>query len=363
MTQAEIERSTDQPRAATERNLSIDAHFQRLAEAHVPKYRFGVAGPRDFKTWQRELLPQVRALLGEAPETVNLNPELIVEWQEHGLIKEKVVFDVEPGLSVHAYVFRPADAKGPLPGILCCHGHGRAGKEAVMGTALDAAGQQETAALNYAYGLEMAKAGFATIAIDWRGFGDRDDRRKPHHHDVIGNRDICNVHYLRETILGRTVLGANVHDGKRALDYFCQQDFVDGERIGVMGLSFGGTMTTWMALCDERIKAADIICYADRFADFGMRDVNFCGSQIVPGLYALCDLPDLHGLIAPRPLLVEVGVHDQCFRVQSAMSCYRETEKIYEAAGVRNRLELDLFPGSHAWGANKSVAFFQTALG
>ena len=46
-------------------------------------------------------------------------------------------------------------------------------------------------------------------------------------------------------------------------------------------------MATWMALCDPRIKAANVICYSDRFSDMGMRDVNFCGSQITPGLYAL----------------------------------------------------------------------------
>ena len=90
-----------------------------------------------------------------------------------------------------------------------------------------------------------------------------------------------------------------------------------------------------------------------------MRDVNFCGSQITPGLYELCDVPDLHGLIAPRPLLVEIGAYDECFKIESAMSCFREVEKIYAAAGVRDRLELDLFEGGHRWGGNKSVEFFR----
>jgi hypothetical protein len=154
----------------------------------------------------------------------------------------------------------------------------------------------------------------------------------------------------------------NVHDGKCALDYLCQQSFVDSKNVGVMGLSFGGTMTTWMALMDDRIKAADIICYSDRFSDFGMRDVNFCGSQITPGVYELCDVPDLHGLIAPRPLLVEIGSYDDCFMIDSAMSCYKEVEKIYGAAGAADRLELDLFEGGHKWGGNKSVAFFKKHL-
>jgi hypothetical protein len=160
-----------------------------------------------------------------------------------------------------------------------------------------------------------------------------------------------------------TVLGMDINDGMCALDYLCQQDFVDPNHIGVMGLSFGGCMATWMGICDERVKAADVICYSDRFADFGLRDVNFCGSQITPGLFELCDVPDLQGLIAPRPLLVEIGSYDECFKVDSAMSCYHEVEKIYEAAGTRELLELDLFEGGHRWGGNKSVAFFRKWLG
>ena len=68
-------------------------------------------------------------------------------------------------------------------------------------------------------------------------------------------------------------------------------------------------------------------------------------------------------MIAPRPLLVEIGTYDECFKLDSAMSCWREVEKIYQAAGVRDRLELDLFEGGHQWGGNKSLAFFNKWLG
>ena len=121
-------------------------------------------------------------------------------------------------------------------------------------------------------------------------------------------------------------------------------------------------MAAWVAICDQRIKATDIICYSERFADFGMRDINFCGSQITPGLYELCDVPDLHGLIAPRPLLVEIGAYDEGFEVESAMSCFREVEKIYTSAGVRKNLELDLFEGGHQWGGRKTLGFFKKHL-
>lgn len=347
------------------RNLSVNAYFRETAARHVPRYRYT---GQDFARWRSELLPAVRATLGCIPQRVPLNAQVQAEWRDDGLIKQRVVFDVEHGLSAVAYVFRPETSNGHrLPAILACHGHSPFGKESVMGNRSSPALVNDIESQNYDYGLRMAQAGFVTIAIDWRGFGERDDRRKPNSHGLshepaVTGRDLCNQHYLRASVLGMTVLGMDLHDACCALDYLCQQPFVDRERVGVMGLSLGGVMATWMAIVDERIKAADVICYSDRFADFGMRDVNFCGSQITPGLYALCDVPDLHGLIAPKPLLVEIGAYDGCFKVESAMSCYHEVKTIYSAAGVSDRLELDLFEGGHRWGANKSLEFFRKHL-
>jgi len=345
-----------------DRNLSVNALFRRIGRRQRPRYRFDGTGADDWRAWREQLLPALRESLGRMPEPVPLNPEILGEWQGDGLVKQKLVFDVEDGLSATAYLYRPASATGALPGILACHGHGPFGKDSVMGNRGTPDHRANVERLNYDYGLEMAKAGHVVIAIDWRGFGERDDRVKPNQNDIFGARDPCNVHYVRATMLGRTVLGMDVHDGKCALDYLCGLDCVNADRIGVMGLSFGGTMTTWMSLCDERIKAADIICYSDRFADFAMRDANTCGSQVTPGLFALCDMPDLHGLIAPRPLLVEIGSFDNCFLVGSAVSCYREVEKIYAAAGASDMLELELFEGGHQWAGKKSFEFFAKHL-
>jgi dienelactone hydrolase len=345
------------------RNLSVNHYWLQRARNHTPRFRFGGSDQSQWRQWHDGLLPAVKSTLGPGPEKVPLNPEIQAEWRHEGLIKQRVIFDVEEGLSAVAYVFRPEKAHGRLPAILCCHGHGPYGKEAVMGNAYSPAQAANIKELNYDYGLQMAKAGFVTVAIDLRGFGERDDRRKPNHNDLAHGRDQCNIHYLNATLLGTTTLAQNVNDNSCAIDYLCGQSFVDPNRIGVMGLSQGGTMTTWMSICDERIKATNILCYSDRFANFAYRDANFCGSQITPGLFALCDLPDLQGLIAPRPLLVEMGVFDHCFMVDSAMSCFKEVEKIYAAAGARDRLEQDLFEGAHAWGAHRSVDFFTRHLG
>src|SRR5215207_1902173 len=113
------------------RNLSVNTYFREQSAQHVPRLRY--AG-QDVDRWRDELLPAVRETLGRMPDRVPLNAQVQAEWREHGLIKQRVIFDVEDGLSAVAYVFRPDSTNGSRPpAILACHGHGPFGKESVMG--------------------------------------------------------------------------------------------------------------------------------------------------------------------------------------------------------------------------------------
>jgi dienelactone hydrolase len=210
----------------------------------------------------------------------------------------------------------------------------------------------------------MAELGYVTYAIDWMGKGERNDDSKPNSPNRVPmRRDWCDVYYLHATMLGTTPLAMNLAQARVATDFVRGLDGVDGDRLGVMGLSGGGTMALWTALADERFAATEIICYSDLWAAFGIRDINYCGSQVAPGLYALVDLPDLQGLLAPRPLLIDIGAYDTCFRSETALDCYHQLEQIYRAAGAAENLELDLFPGEHGWGGRRSAEFFGNHLG
>lgn len=345
----------------TDRNLSPFEYFQNLASSHKPRHTFTGKTSQDVARWKRTLLPKVLATLGHRPQKVPMRPKLLAQWQEDGLVKQRWVIDVQPKLSATLLVFRPNGlAKGERrPAILCCHGHGQFGKDSVMGLRTDSARTAEIDNFNYDYGLQMAHAGFVTYALDWLGFGERHNLAKPSFKDVSGQRDPCNIHYLCASLLGSTVLAMNCHDASCATDFVTAMPFVDPKRLGVMGLSYGGTMTTWMMLTDSRFIAADVICYAGPFSEIAYRTHNICGSQITPGLFELCDVSDLQGLIAPKPLLVELGVHDNCFLIDHALNQnYHHVQRIYRAAGATDKLQLDLFANEHRWGGNKSVDFF-----
>jgi hypothetical protein len=347
----------------TIRNLSPNQMFIEMAKAHTPQYQFAGSTPEDFDAWKAEALPKVVATLGDYPERVDPNPQLLAEWQYKGLRRQRWIIDVQPYLSATLLVNIPEGAGDEkLPTILACHGHGQFGKEPVMGNDSSPELRQAIADHGYNYGEVMAQQGFVTYAIDWIAFGERDDTHKPNHLSTARGRDWCNLYYLHATMFGMTSLSINVAHGKAATDFVSTLPNVDPDRLGVMGLSGGGTMTLWMTLCDERFRASEIICYSDLWWAFGMRDTNYCGMQVAPGLFKLVDLPDLQGLVAPRPLLITIGANDTCFKVDTAMQCYRQVERIYAAAGWRDRLELDLHPGEHGWAGNKSEAFFRRYL-
>ncbi len=341
------------------RNLSPQKMFERMALEHKPLNAFD-PGQETFAAWKARTLPKVLATTGDWPGKVDPTPELVVEWVEDDVAKQRWLLDVGPHASATLLINRPTGAAaGPkLPALLCWHGHGRFGKDSVMGNKSSSDRKAEIEGCNYDYGHQMAKAGFLTYAIDWMGVGERNDNNKPHFFNHNGGRDWCNLYYLHATMLGMTSLSINLAHGHAATDFVTSLPDVDAGRVGVMGLSGGGTMTLWTALTDPRMKAAEIICYSDLWALFGIRDLNYCGAQVAPGLFKLVDLPDLQGLLAPTPLLVDIGIHDSCFVVDNATACFERVKTIYQAAGVGERLELDLFPGEHGWGGRKSTDFF-----
>jgi hypothetical protein len=344
------------------RNLSAQDMFAAWAREHTPEYSFEATKPASFEQWKAAVWPQVLATLGDWPTDVEPNAQLLAEFTHDGLLKQRWMLDVGHHASVIFQINYPENfdrhSGEKKPAIQCWHGHGHLGKEPVMGNDSTPEYRAAIEGHNYNFGHQMAKAGFITYAIDWMNHGDRLEGRGPNWNTQAGNRDWCNLYYLQATMLGMTALSINLAHGKAATSFACSLPGVDGDKLGVMGLSGGGTMTTWSALCDKRFKAAEIICYSDLWALFGYRDINYCGMQVAPGLYKLVDLPDLQGLIAPRPLLIDIGAFDDCFNSEGALECFRQLENIYTAANARENLELDLFPGNHAWGGNKSIEFF-----
>ncbi|WP_052947583.1 alpha/beta hydrolase family protein [Aneurinibacillus tyrosinisolvens] len=337
------------------RNFSLWTYFMERGAEIRPSLAYQGG---DVREWQPRLLTKVQELLGDFPPSVPLEAETIWKVEENGLIKEKIVFNSEPFASIPALVIRGAELSVDRkhPGLLCLHGHGPFGKDSVAGVRSTQAHRDIIQLYNYDYAVQFARQGYITITPDFRNFGERSDG------DLYPGRDSCNVHFIRGLLMGINLITLNIWDIMKTMDYFMGRPEVDENRIGAIGLSFGGTMVLHSAGLDSRIKAAGIVCALTTYEEYAIKMGNFCGSQFIPGIYQYADLADLAGLIAPRPLLIENGVFDDGFPIEASLKAQEQLKRIYQAAGAENRLEIDLFEGAHQFSGRKAFSFFEKWL-
>ncbi len=335
--------------------------WERTAAEWVPLLRFQGTNVADWESWRVRAHAKYLELLGELPARTPLDAEIEYSVRDGDLIRERVVFQAEEHMSVPCLVVRPHDMKsdGTNAAILCCHGHGKSGKDAVMGVRSSADAIAEISRANYNYGETMARHGYLTIAPDLRAFGERADPWR----EGMQPESYCDAQFVKGALVGIYTLSRNVWDLRCCLDYLETRSEVDRNRLGMMGLSYGGTVSAFTAAADPRVKATDVICFINPWGEFGIRQwLNLCGSQVLPGVYRWFDTDDIAGLIAPRPLLLEMGIYDDCFLIQDTLRGLQGVQRIYRAAGASDKIWDDVFGGGHSWGANKSLRFFQTYL-
>ena len=337
---------------AAQRFLTVEQGVEQLLKA-TPPLHFDGTGKTEWEKWRETFRNNLVNDLGPSPEALPLEVETLERIQFNGYTREKIIFNPDPFSSIPAYILIPdeATAENPAPAVLCAHGHG-IGKDGAVGIVDDYQKQ---------YAVELAQHGFVTIAPDWRCFGERKDRdewaRRP-------GRDGCNIAYLAFGYFGYQLLQLNISDGQRCLDYLQSRPEVDSHRLGCMGCSFGGTMTTYISAMDQRVKAAVIVCYLSTLTD-ALNDRgrgNTCGSQFMFGLRKAGDIADVAGLIAPRACMVQIGSDDMCFIEADALQAFKHVEKIYEASGHRDRLVLDHFQGEHEIDLEPGIQFLEERL-
>jgi len=317
---------------------------------------FNATTKEEAETWHKKMYNKLVELLGGFPSTCDLNPEIVSSEPEEGYTRYKVVFDSEPGMSVVAWLLVPDNIKPGerRPAVIALHGHNDAGKDNVTGRDYgDKARQEVIEHANYDYGKQFALRGYVVIAQDHRRWNERD-----YGFTALRPRDPCNVLFIESMLFGLNPLMMNVWDTMRCVDYLKTREDVDGDRIGTVGLSYGGTVSLFTAAIDPRIKAAIVSCYLTTYEALALTLHNFCGSQAVTGLLKYAEIADAAGLIAPRPALYEIGIYDKGFPIEASRKAFAHVKQIYEVMGVGDRVEADEFPEGHKFSGRKAYNFF-----
>ncbi|MFC0214642.1 alpha/beta hydrolase family protein [Paenibacillus chartarius] len=338
-----------------------DAYIEQLYKNETRRLSFQAASASEWQAWRKELLARFKESLGAFHDVGFTGEARIVETVDCGdYVRERLELRTAESLLMPTYLLIPkrqgnAGRKPPL--VVACHGHGY-GSKAAVGLLPDGQDSGDDPNVHHKFGVSLVQRGFAVIVPELIGFGDRKLEHEP-----IVNRDTNSCFPIGAFLLmiGKSIAGLRIQETIAAIDYACGRDDIDSSRIGIYGLSGGGLIAAYTAALDERIRAAVISCYTNTFRD-SILDRRHCLDNYIPHILAYAEMPDLIGLIAPRPLFVEAGVNDHLFPLHGTKQALEVLERVYLAAGVPERLSSVLFPGGHEVCGEQSYPWLERML-
>ena len=324
--------------------------------------RFTATTAEAALAWQTETRAALSERIGfqEWP-AVDPAPEVIESVDRGDLIREKIVIRTSDHTLMPVYLVRPHDLPAPAPTVIAFHGHGYGVKD-IVGLWEDGSERKTPDGYHTDFALALARLGFLVAAPEISCFGERSTDFSRLDRPFGGPVPTTCAHTSALAFhLGGSTVGLRVLDGRRLVDYLLARDDVDGERIGAMGIS-GGGMHTFFSMCiDERIRAGVVSGYycSHRDSIFG---VHHCPCNYVPGLAEFGDLHDLIGLIAPRPLFVEAGTHDEIFPVEGVRRSVELGSQVYDVFGAPGFPEVEYFEGRHRINGAGAYRFLRDRL-
>jgi len=333
---------------------------RRLYERQKQNLGFKARSQAQTRRWQNVLRARLKTLLGGlAGKKIPLNPRVTLRRSFKEYTRETVVFQSRPGLAMAGYLLLPRGLRGPAPCVICLPGHGR-GADSIVGLddkdRMRPFGKWDEYQNDFA--LQCVAHGFAAFAVEQLGFG---CRRDPAAVAQGKGGSSCQPAAGAALLFGQTMAGWRVWDVMRTVDYLETRTEIAPGRIGVMGISGGGTVALYSAALDARLKAAVLSCSFNTFRD-SIMSISHCIDNYVPGILGEAEMHDIAGLIAPRALFVEAGSKDPIFPVSGVRLAYGKTRKIYERLGAKDRMGLEIFKGGHEIHGKKAFDFLKTVL-
>ena len=341
-----------------DRKFDPVAYTRDLYAAAPRQLRFRARNRREAEAWQKTLRSKLTELVGGFPAVRTPLRAIPLETRAFpGYVREKIVFDSQPGVSVLAYLLLPEKVRRPAAVMICVPGHGR-GVDDIVGIDEQGGERTDKAGYQHDFAIQVAEAGMAALAIEPMGFG---CRRDPINGRIGLSRKACDPAAGGALLVGQTMIGWRAWDVMRAIDYIATRSELDQSRVGCMGISGGGTVTVFATALDPRIRAALVSGYLNTFRD-SIGSLAHCIDNYVPGILNWAEMHDLAGLIAPRPLFVESGERDNIFPIRASVESFNEVRKIYDVFGAADRVEQEVFQAEHVFWGRRGIPFLARHL-
>jgi len=313
---------------------------------------------KDYET-QRAALEKKFLELIKMPEK-KTKPVAIIEYEDtsNPLYDEiRFVIETEPDFYVPAHLVTPKGAlkklpegsKG-LPLVICLQGHNDGmhlslAKEAYPGREYKEAGKDRE------FALQAISHGYAAIAMEQRGFGELALPGAP-------IAKTCHMIAWQCALMGTTMLGRRLLDVSCLLDVVESEfDFIDRNKIGIMGNSGGGTSSFYAACIDKRIKITMPSCSFCTIID-SWGSSHHCDCAYIPDMLNYMEMQDLTALIAPRPMIAVAGLYDDIQPIEGVRIAFDKAKEIYAAAGAADNAQLVVGPEGHRFYADLAWPVF-----
>jgi dienelactone hydrolase len=322
----------------------VDVHRQILELAAQQEQRrrtrfAQVKSQADLATLQEELRRDFLELLDGFPEKTGAPPvKKTGQIEADDYVIEKLAYESYPDYFVPALLYKPKQRSGRGPAILSPCGHSHTGKAADTYQILH---------------INLAKRGFVVLTYDPVGQGERSQ-----YWDAVQKKSRFNLGCGEHAVLGNPLylLGTSlarfrIWDGMRGLDYLESLPEVDPTKLGCVGNSGGGTLTAYISALDPRVAVAAICCYITtlprRMANRIQEDPDADPEQDIFGFVSRgIDHAGLLALRTPRPTLLGTARLD-FFPIEGAKQSFAEAQRLYEVAGVPERVQRAESPQRH----------------
>jgi dienelactone hydrolase len=297
---------------------AVPAADRRATELRHLNMVCAFQAPRTKEEWvgraaelRRQIL--VSAGLWPPPPRTPLNASVFgkVDCGDHTI--EKVYFESYPGFYVTGNLYRPKEVGGKIPAVLCTHGHwlyGRVENQQLSSGPLRAA--------------SFARLGFVAFAYDMVGYGDS----AAVSHKFADHRQAL----APESLWGVNLLGLQLWNSVRAVDFLESLPEVDAGRIGCTGESGGASQTFLLTAVDDRIKVSAPV----NMISAKMQGGSLC--ENAPNLRVDTNNMEIGAMMAPRPMLMISSSRD--WTRNTLKFEYPAVRGVYRLFGAEDRLQL-----------------------
>jgi dienelactone hydrolase len=317
--------------------------FWKKLRGHTTQDWSSVIAPFKAAFWEETIGKLPGASLPPNPRTQRIYDE--PKW-----IGYEVVLDVFPDVFAWGYLLVP---KGIKPGeqrpvVVCQHG--------LEGVPADTVtGDTNSQAFRYykAFSARLAERGFVVFAP----------------HNPYRGQDKFRLLQRKANPLKLSLFSFIIAQHDQILNWLSTLPFVDAQRIGFYGLSYGGKTAMRVPAVLDRYALS--ICSAD-FNEWVRKNVSvdFPASYMYTGEYEMPEwdlghtfnYAEMATLICPRPFMVERGHNDGVGIDEWVAYEYAKVRRLYNQLGIGDRTEIEFFDGPHTINGVGTFEFLEQHL-